>query len=277
MRTNLLSGINKYMRLSSMYFKCYELRESQSCKDISVIVASGHKVGSTWVFNILTEIGIFKPSLLPKSCRLLPQAKRLINLETPRALEYLNLSTGFHLYKTHSQPPKVDLPNVKFITVFRDLRDAAVSNAFYLAHLPSEQGGWAEMQAMDLPERIEHYLRKADYDVKLTEAWLRHPHAVRVCYEDLKKDPLKTIQYVLQAIDVVVPERILSDAIERSSFHHKSQGRFAGVEDKASFYRKGIVGDWKNYFTPHLRSVFTTSQGGRWYSLLKELGYTDFS
>jgi lipopolysaccharide transport system ATP-binding protein len=35
-----------------------------------------------------------------------------------------------------------------------------------------------------------------------------------------------------------------------------SGGRSKGTEDPVSHYRKGIAGDWRNYFTPRVADAF---------------------
>ena len=50
-------------------------------------------------------------------------------------------------------------------------------------------------------------------------------------------------------------------------------GRRPGEERKESTLRKGIVGDWKNYFDQECIVAFKTEQQGRWNSLLVEMSY----
>ena len=66
---------------------------------------------------------------------------------------------------------------------------------------------------------------------------------------------------------VIVAARAAAIADEFS--FERQAGRRAGEEDKRSFLRKGIVGDWRNYFTREAREVFAGFAG----SELVLLGY----
>jgi len=48
----------------------------------------------------------------------------------------------------------------------------------------------------------------------------------------------------------------LEDSIRNHSFSFLSNGRKRGEEDINSHYRKGVVGDWKNYLTEEDNNKF---------------------
>ena len=56
---------------------------------------------------------------------------------------------------------------------------------------------------------------------------------------------------------------------DAAEFRRWSGGRDKGEEDKTSFFRKGLVGDWKSYFDDASFDVFRKQTG----DLLDELGY----
>lgn len=68
-----------------------------------------------------------------------------------------------------------------------------------------------------------------------------------------------------------IPGRVLDDVIGAKSFRSSAGGRATGTENVKSHYRKGISGDWKNYFTPPVKEAFKDRYG----SLLVDLGYAD--
>ena len=58
----------------------------------------------------------------------------------------------------------------------------------------------------------------------------------------------------------------------KHSFESKS-GRKPGQEKKDSFLRKGVVGDWRNYFNEECVIAFKNEKERRWNRLLVEMGY----
>lgn len=56
-----------------------------------------------------------------------------------------------------------------------------------------------------------------------------------------------------------------------ASFEKSTKSRQRGQEDSSSFFRKGIAGDWKNYFTERDKQIFKEEAG----DLLVNLGYEE--
>jgi hypothetical protein len=74
---------------------------------------------------------------------------------------------------------------------------------------------------------------------------------------------------LLDRCELGVPRGRLRRAIENQSFERLSGGRARGEEDMDSHYRKGIAGDWRNYFTDPVKDAFKE----RWGQLLVATGY----
>lgn len=55
-------------------------------------------------------------------------------------------------------------------------------------------------------------------------------------------------------------ERLLGIAYT-FNFKRLAGGRKQGEEDQKSHFRKGVAGDWKNHFTPHVKSIFKEKYG----------------
>ncbi|MFC2088646.1 sulfotransferase domain-containing protein [Calditrichota bacterium] len=265
----LKKWIEKYL----IYIRGKNIRKKQDSSNFALIIVSGHRVGSTWIFNVLADLGIFYPAVLPVQYRQQSKGFRFINLQADGALNYLSQRSEYRIYKSHSLPPIENTTGIKYLAVFRDLRDAAVSNAYYVANLSPELGGWMEMESMTIPERIKYYLRRSEYDINLTSHWFALSDAVKVFYEQMQKDTVGTVQSVLNELGLSIPVHIVEQAIKRNSFVRMAKGRKPGQTNGQSFYRKGIIGDWKNYFDQDLIECFKTAQNGRWNSLLVKMGY----
>jgi hypothetical protein len=66
-----------------------------------------------------------------------------------------------------------------------------------------------------------------------------------------------------------LPQPLLTRILSRNAFDRKTGGRVPGAEDPRHHYRKGVAGDWRNYFTPRVTAAFKDRYG----DLLVTLGY----
>jgi hypothetical protein len=91
-----------------------------------------------------------------------------------------------------------------------------------------------------------------------------------VRYEGLKADGERCVADAVAFLSSAPadPDRVRA-AITETSFEKRS-GRVSGVEDQGHrTLRKGVVGDWRNYFTPEAAALFCSYAG----QTLIELGY----
>lgn len=100
-----------------------------------IVVATAHKVGSTWVHNILrNSLSLVKPEI-EVEYRNNPRNPGTINLSKTGSLDWI-LNHNNAIFKSHSFPIKDQHhANVIFVTVIRDPRDLMISSIFYLSHL----------------------------------------------------------------------------------------------------------------------------------------------
>lgn len=101
--------------------------------------------------------------------------------------------------------------------------------------------------------------------------WYGRKGAVFVRYEDLRRDPANELVRIISGLGMTgktPTHEQLRTIVEYYSFERQS-GRQAGQESKSSFMRKGIVGDWVNYFDSEARTIFDSYAGNE----LIKLGY----
>lgn len=112
------------------------------------------------------------------------------------------------------------------------------------------------------------------YYSQFLDSWLNRPKICVVRYEDCLRDPeaelVRMIRFLGHPIDL---ERIRS-TVEATSFKTITQEKYgkareAGREDNTKFHRKGVVGDWRNYFNEEACRLLQKIEG---YSLWR-LGY----
>lgn len=104
------------------------------------------------------------------------------------------------------------------------------------------------------------------------ERWYRTPDAYRVKYERLMKNPAEKLKLISTFLDLFVDDIAVEQVVEHHLFKSLT-GRNPGKEIKDSAQRKGIVGDWENYFNQDCMEAFKNEREGRWNSLLVEMGY----
>ena len=90
-----------------------------------------------------------------------------------------------------------------------------------------------------------------------------------VRYEDLSEHPQQTLQDLFIFLGVAATPAVVRHCCAQGAFERVSGGRLCGQEDRGSFFRRGLPGDWRNHFTEaHVRR-FKESCG----DLLVRLGY----
>ncbi len=105
--------------------------------------------------------------------------------------------------------------------------------------------------------------------VNHAQTWLsRNPSAI-VRYEDLRSDPVDTLQKIMRALEVEIDTTVIYDAVELFQFKRMAK-REAGQTEQTAFFRKGVTGDWQNHFTEDDTAFFSRQAGG----ILTRLGYS---
>ena len=124
------------------------------------------------------------------------------------------------------------------------------------------------------PSKIQHFTYMGNW-FSYNRAWLNEMkkggnNIYLVTYEGLLKDTYGTLEKMFAEFfenDNIDSDR-LKEVVEKFSFENLSK-RKKGEENKNSFLRKGISGDWKNYFTEKEKETFKKYTE----DLLVELGY----
>jgi hypothetical protein len=185
-------------------------------------------------------------------------------------------------------------PEARVIHIIRDGRDQAVSMLHHVWNRSTDQGGVQTLMPGEF-ERREIYRQDPKKllqtgDGMFTEERLRGaarswnarvgktakdgpallgPNYTEVRYEDLLGHPDEEVGRLAGFLGADTSEKAVHRAVGSASFEKLSRGRERGQEDTSSFYRKGIAGDWKNYFTARDRQIYKEEAG----ELLIRLGY----
>jgi hypothetical protein len=90
-----------------------------------------------------------------------------------------------------------------------------------------------------------------------------------VRYEDLLERTPEETRRLLGFLGADTSRDVVEHCVNAASFEALSKGRQPGEEDVSSFYRKGVAGDWKNYFSERDKQIYKEIAG----ELLVRLGY----
>lgn len=160
-------------------------------------------------------------------------------------------------------------PEAKFIHITRDARDVCVSGWF---HNQRKAGPNFAQRFPTLDRYVEytvsqHWIPYIERAQAFGEA---HPDKyLEFRYEDLHAEPADHIIRMLNFLGVDDSEAAIEACGKAGSFETLTAGRARGQEDNGSFFRKGIVGDWQNHFTPEATQVLERLAS----PLLSKLGY----
>ena len=113
----------------------------------------------------------------------------------------------------------------------------------------------------NMPTFIE-YMFEVDANRKFRFSWtefvnsINYDKAMVVKYEDLVADTAAGIGPILEKLSgKPIDDEKLAAIVHKYSFKNQVK-RESGEEDKTSFLRKGVAGDWKNKFSPLARETF---------------------
>ena len=185
-------------------------------------------------------------------------------------------------------------PEAKVIHIIRDGRDQAVSMLHHVWNRSTDQGGVQTLKPGEF-ERREAYRKDPKKLLRTGEgmfteerlrgaarSWnarvgktsedgpaLLGPNYTEVRYEDLLERPNEEVRRLASFLGADTGEKAVQQAIDSASFERLSKGRERGQEDTSSFYRKGVAGDWNNYFTERDKEIYKEEAG----KLLIRLGY----
>ncbi len=258
-----------YHNARSLFNKTIKIENSQK---LVIIVVSPHKVGSTWVYKILREMTYFHDIFPPLK---IFKEYRKVRIPLDELIPYFDtLKKGKgYLFKSHSHPPNVCPDYMRLVTVIRDPRDVFVSMTNYVSNIPKELGGWGiEYANKSKKQQLLELIENSDFMYDLFYSWSTYDNCLLLKYEELKSDIEKCTKIMVDYCGINVDQSVITKSIELNDFS-KLTGRKSGIENKSSFYRKGIVGDWKNHFNDELLNKLYTNKDNRWEKLIFALGY----
>jgi hypothetical protein len=263
--TDLRSAVLRSMRLRGFRKKNSLSNPTDGAQDLpgpTIFHVTAHKAGSQWIRKIL--------SMCAPQRMVEPQLHVAHFLKNPIKAGYIYPT----VYVTKTEFDRVVKPShsIHFV-ILRDLRDILVSGYFSLRYSHSEQGEISAIRkalnARSTEEGmlwlIKGWLAR---DAQICSSWSTSGQRW-IRYEDLLENDIGVLEDVLiEQCGLPVDPTLLREYILSCRFSQLA-GRARGEENIDSHLRKGVAGDWRNYFTVKLEKSFKKRYG----NLLVKCGY----
>ena len=241
-----------------------------------MFVAGLPKSGTTWLEMMLCDLTGYKTLMLPDATRHELRFGGSHDFELPiRPLRRLRGCPAVMKLHACGSQHNVDLLrslDLKYVVLFRDLRDVAVSHLHYVRKTPWHPE-YPVYASLDFEGGLRHFAETLLRDfVSWVRTWRSHcdPEFGLVCtYENLTKDTVEVLESIVEHLRFRTSREAIRRVVEKNDFSRLSGGRRSGEEDRQSFFRKGTPGDWVNHFTPSVKKRFKEVAG----DFFIDLGY----
>ncbi|XP_054711563.1 sulfotransferase 1B1-like [Uloborus diversus] len=247
--------------------------EDMPIREDDVFVITYPKSGTTWTEEILSLI--YKGGDVRKVERQL-LIYRVLHLEVGRPFGHLRFLRKLHsprLMATHLPlpllPKELRQAKCKIIYVMRNPKDTAVS--YYHHHKMSTFLGnitdsWDKFLAHFMAGHVV-YGSWFDHVFPYWEFCKQHPDKVFfLSYEEMKLDLRGMVTRLCEFLEKPLNEEAIDTIVDHCTFESMKTNKMVNREvlpitdlfdmSKSKFMRKGIIGDWKNYFTPEQSKAF---------------------
>ncbi|SFR36411.1 Sulfotransferase domain-containing protein [Robiginitalea myxolifaciens] len=242
----------------------------------SVLIVEYPKSGGTWLGQLISNYldlpfprnrmpiarkSLFHSHYLPKWR--IPNNPRIVYLV--RDGRDVMVSLYFHqlIWNEKNKLNPKDVIYHRKQTGFKDFEDVKGNMLDFIHYTFTEQ-----------PSKLQHFTYMGNW-ATYNRSWIAQreqsdENIYLVRYEDLLLDAFGTMKDMFEGFfDIeAVDEEKLRQTVQKFSFENQAK-RKKGQEDKNSFLRKGISGDWKNYFGPAEREAYNHYAG----DVLQALGY----
>ncbi|XP_062620755.1 sulfotransferase 1B1-like [Saccostrea cucullata] len=234
-----------------------ELRKMEVFDD-DVFIYAFAKSGTHWIWEMIYMLhkGKAEYDKRPKEVSMLEfhSIDKLCEEERPR------------VFNTHLYPNEVPTASLegkgKALLLLRNPKDIAVS---YYNHVKDLKIQSSVMTWEDYVHLLNNYGGRFDFFeyVKEWEKEIKKKKRTYLCllYEEIKKNPLATLKSVADYLGIPCSDSLAEEIVQkckienlrvanREKFDHRNQsGPNPEMNDPDKMYRKGEVGDWKNWFT----------------------------
>ncbi|MCA9937737.1 MAG: sulfotransferase domain-containing protein [Anaerolineales bacterium] len=239
-----------------------------------LFVAGLPKSGTTWLERMLASYPGFHPLLIPEAAAYELRHGGSDDYDLPpnffHRFRQMLVLTKMHVHGSPHNARLLQNAGLKYVVLYRDLRDVAVSYTFYVRQTPWHPD-YPHYRALTVAEGLARFARER---LPAYANWVRSWQAngdPQLClfirYEDMLVDTPGVMRQVADHFGLDAGNATISAIVNQHQFARLRQR--AETTAQTGFYRKGISGDWQNCFTPDLVANFKSQIG----EFLITLGY----
>jgi len=221
-----------------------------------VFLVAYPKSGTHWLTYITDQI-TRKSIILNKeeyvAIGTIPFLERTISdqLEVLPSPRYMYTHLPYHFVPCSSEH------EVKYVVIARNPKDVAVSQFNFVTNMKivDFNGTWNEFLSL--------FMRGTGFGGSYFDwvlEWWEHKEDDNVLFlkfEDLKKELTGQVGIIANFLGYQLSQEEMEEIAEKCTFKNMKENRVGSIEENKdlimkenkSFYRKGIVGDWQNYFS----------------------------
>ncbi|XP_046542808.1 sulfotransferase 1A1-like [Haliotis rubra] len=234
------------------------IRESE-LKDDDIIICAYPKCGTHWLWEVL-EMLISGTIKYQKDVK----ETRMIEFIFKDGIEAVPQPRVFNSHLPLRMLPKqVVEKKIKCFQIMRNPKDACVSYFNHLRDMEKPynyEGDFVEFTEAFLSEKLPF----GSYSTYL-HAWTEEKAAVQdlpvlnLFYEDMKINPVKSVKDIARFLGLSSTDQFCEEVANACSFKKmkkvdqemktKPDMKIWADGTEGTFYRKGEIGDWKNWFT----------------------------
>jgi hypothetical protein len=171
---------------------------------------------------------------------------------------------------------ELEIFDFKGVHIIRDPRDIIVSGYFSHKFSHSLDSKWGQkflkprrelLHELSLEDGINIEI-ETGYSLKELSYWKYHqPNILEIKFEEIIINPVLKFEEIFNFIELEGLD--FGKITDEINFTTLSEGRNPGEEVITSHYRKGIPGDWVNYFSDRNKDYFKKT----WPGLIQKLKY----
>ncbi|XP_041479021.1 sulfotransferase 1C2-like [Lytechinus variegatus] len=247
------------------------------CRPDDLFIVTYPKSGTTWVENLCMLIKHDGDASHQEGAHLMMKVpflefvQDMLNIATsPAFVDLAEKMPSPRMLKSHCHSPflppgiRTDDPKAKVIYIARNPKDTAVSYYHFCRFIP----GLPTYESWDVffEEFLANRAPRGSWFENVLPWWRKrnHPNVLFLKYEDMKKDLTGAVRQIAEFMGKSLSDDVIAKIAEASTFKAMKNNPssnpdtliMAGLEQAGmekpkdkSFMRKGVVGDWKNYFT----------------------------